>query len=252
MNSLTFGQSTYSTSGGALNDKIDTSLNGVHYIWSCSHKVIGSALHKDWRNTSNQFIKITEEWKYSLVAALIRTFTYYTRFISERKQLNNTQLLRMNAIWQRVHPLYHHETSTNHHYSLKKLVSFPCPAISFFLFEALLTVLPGILTETLVGCFFCGGSFSDPPCWSESTCFLLLPLLCICMPVLFLLPRPAPLFWAFPLLGPRAAPRCTPLCSLFGHSEVGLAGKIETKQKQVWQPGRKNKTGKMLWRNCWR
>ena len=111
-------------------------------------------------------------------------------------------------------------------------------------------VLLGILTA---GCFFCGGSFSDPPCWSESTCFLLLLLLCVWAPLFFLLPGPAaPLFWAFPLLCPRAAaaaaaaaavaPRCSVLCSLFRHS--GLAGKIEIKQKQVWQAGRKKKKRK--------
>lgn len=133
--------------------------------------------------------------------------------------------------------------NVNDDYTLKKLVSFPCPAISFFLLEALLTLLPGLLTDTLGGCFFSGGSFSDPPCWSESTCFLLLPLLCIWLWAVFLLPWPAPVFWAFPLLGPRAAPCRTPLCALFGLLEVGLAGKSETKQKQVWQPGRGKKKG---------
>lgn len=127
---------------------------------------------------------------------------------------------------------------TEDHQTLKKLVSFPCPAISFFLLGPLPTVLPGILTEALVGFFFCGGSFSDPPCWSDSTCFLLLFLLCIWMPLLSRLPRPAPRLRAFPLLCPSVAPRCTPLCSSLGLSEVDLAA---TKQKQVWQAVSKKK-----------
>lgn len=131
--------------------------------------------------------------------------------------------------------------SANEDHTLKKLVSFPCPAISFFLPEALLTLLPGFLTETLMACFFSGGSFSVAPCWSGSTCFLLLPLLCIWMWIFLLLPRPAPVFWAFALLGLRAAPRCTPLCTLFGLLEVSLAGDSETKQKQVWQPSEEKK-----------
>ena len=96
------------------------------------------------------------------------------------------------------------QNQTDH--SLKKLVSLPCPEISFFLPGALGAFFTGIFFVTVMDGFFWGGWFSEQSSSFPSTCFLLQALPAVWLVVFFLL-WTASLSGAFPHLCPSGRPR---------------------------------------------